>query len=121
MTPLTKRQLEIAELAASGLTNREIGRRLFLSPDTIKSHMQEILRRTNSASRSELGLKIAGQSTFLTTQQVVGMLGKARVEYADQSGVVFGSTEFYRREGAVMLLDKLIQQLGAPLRTREET
>lgn len=36
---LTDRELELLELAADGHTRVEIGRRVYLSPETVKSHM----------------------------------------------------------------------------------
>ncbi|MET0600575.1 MAG: LuxR C-terminal-related transcriptional regulator, partial [Baekduia sp.] len=60
---LSRRELEVMRLAASGLTNREIAERLVLSTRTIDMHMRNILAklrcrtRTEAARRaSELGL-----------------------------------------------------------------
>jgi hypothetical protein len=42
-------------MAAQGLTNREIGQRLFLSHRTIGSHLYKIFPKLGIASRFELG------------------------------------------------------------------
>jgi len=52
---LTAQELHIAEMAAQGLTNREIGQRLFLSHRTIGSHLYKIFPKLGIASRFELG------------------------------------------------------------------
>jgi DNA-binding CsgD family transcriptional regulator len=52
--PLTPQESEIAHLAASGLTNREIGERLFLSPRTIGAHLYRVFPKLGIASRSAL-------------------------------------------------------------------
>jgi LuxR family maltose regulon positive regulatory protein len=61
--PLSSRELEILQLIAQGLSNPEIGRRLFLAVDTIKGHNRRIFdklqvqRRTEAVARAhELGL-----------------------------------------------------------------
>ncbi len=61
--PLSRRELEILQLIAQGLTNREIGERLFLALDTVKGHNRRIFgklqvqRRTEAVVRAqELGL-----------------------------------------------------------------
>jgi DNA-binding CsgD family transcriptional regulator len=51
---LTPRELEIALHAAAGLTNREIGARLFLSPKTIELHLGRVYRKLGLRSRTEL-------------------------------------------------------------------
>ncbi|MEY9968809.1 DNA-binding CsgD family transcriptional regulator [Streptacidiphilus sp. MAP12-16] len=51
---LTPQELQIAQLAAGGLTNREIGQRLYLSHRTISSHLHRIFPKLGVASRSEL-------------------------------------------------------------------
>lgn len=61
--PLSQRELEILHLIADGLSNREIGERLFLALDTVKGHNRRIFgkldvqRRTEAIARArELGL-----------------------------------------------------------------
>jgi DNA-binding CsgD family transcriptional regulator len=52
---LTPQELQIAQLAASGLTNREIGQKLYLSHRTVGSHLYRIFPKLDISSRSELG------------------------------------------------------------------
>jgi DNA-binding NarL/FixJ family response regulator len=54
MPALTARQLEIAELVAEGLTNREIGDRLTISSNTVKYHLGEIYMALAVHSRAGL-------------------------------------------------------------------
>jgi LuxR family transcriptional regulator, maltose regulon positive regulatory protein len=61
--PLSQRELEILQLIAQGLSNREISEQLFLALDTVKGHNQKIFgklqvqRRTEAVARArELGL-----------------------------------------------------------------
>lgn len=51
---LTKRELEIAMLAASGLTSKDIAERLFLSVRTVDNHLQQVYMKLGVANRSEL-------------------------------------------------------------------
>ena len=51
---LTPHELQIAQLAADGLTNREIGQRLYLSHRTVSSHLYRIFPKLGVVSRSEL-------------------------------------------------------------------
>jgi DNA-binding NarL/FixJ family response regulator len=52
--PLTAREREIAELVASGRTNREIAEQLVLSPRTIEAHLRSIYGKLEVRSRVEL-------------------------------------------------------------------
>ncbi|MFC7714527.1 helix-turn-helix transcriptional regulator [Nonomuraea recticatena] len=52
---LSPRELQVAELAAAGLTNREIGKELFLSPKTVEKHLSAALRKLGLRSRAALG------------------------------------------------------------------
>jgi DNA-binding CsgD family transcriptional regulator len=52
---LTPQELQIAQMAAEGLTNREIGQRLYLSHRTISSHLHRIFPKLGVTSRSALG------------------------------------------------------------------
>ncbi len=51
---LTAQELQIAELAAAGLSNREIGERLFLSHRTIGSHLYRIFPKLEITARAQL-------------------------------------------------------------------
>jgi DNA-binding CsgD family transcriptional regulator len=51
---LTPQELQIARMAAEGLTNREIGQRLYLSHRTVGSHLYRIFPKLGVTSRSEL-------------------------------------------------------------------
>jgi DNA-binding NarL/FixJ family response regulator len=50
---LTERELTILELIAEGLTNREIGDRLYLSEKTVKHHVSDILGKLGVSRRIE--------------------------------------------------------------------
>ena len=51
---LSKRELEIAELVASGSTNKQIASALFLSERTVEAHLASVFRKTDVASRAQL-------------------------------------------------------------------
>ncbi|MGW2715335.1 response regulator transcription factor, partial [Streptomyces sp. NPDC001356] len=51
---LTAQEFEIATLAASGLTNKQIAERLFLSHRTIGAHLYQIYPKLNITSRTAL-------------------------------------------------------------------
>ena len=57
--PLTPQERQIAALAAQGLTNKELGARLFLSPKTIETHLTRIYRKLAVRSRTELAALLA--------------------------------------------------------------
>ena len=57
---LTATELRVAELAAAGITNREIARAAFMSEKTVEAHMSRIYRKLGIHSRAELGARIAG-------------------------------------------------------------
>lgn len=51
---LTPQELQIAQLAAEGLTNRDIGARLYLSPRTIGFHLHKIFPKLGVTARGQL-------------------------------------------------------------------
>lgn len=60
LAALTPREREILELIGEGLTNREIGKRLFLSEKTVKNHISRML--------AKLGVERRIQAAVLATQ-----------------------------------------------------
>ena len=55
---LTAQELQIAELAATGLSNRDIGQRLYLSHRTVESHLYRIFPKLGISSRAQLRLAL---------------------------------------------------------------
>ena len=53
---LTKRELEVVELVATGASNKDIATELQLSEETIKHHLSKIFDKTGQSSRVELAL-----------------------------------------------------------------
>jgi DNA-binding NarL/FixJ family response regulator len=51
--PLTPRELEILQLVASGSTNGEIARRLWVTEQTVKFHLRNIYRKLDVANRTQ--------------------------------------------------------------------
>ena len=57
---LTPQQLQIATLAAAGLTNKQIGERLYLSPRTVAAHLHQVLPKLGVTTRAALRDALAG-------------------------------------------------------------
>jgi DNA-binding NarL/FixJ family response regulator len=49
---LTEREVEVLQLLAFGYTNRDIGRRLYISPDTVKTHLEHIYQKLGANDRT---------------------------------------------------------------------
>ena len=59
---LTPAERKVAELVAQGLTNREIGERLFISRYTARTHVSHALAKLGLRSRVELAAEAAKRS-----------------------------------------------------------
>jgi DNA-binding NarL/FixJ family response regulator len=52
-TPLTSRELQVLRHVGMGLSNREIGKSLEISIETVKEHVQNILRKLDVNDRTQ--------------------------------------------------------------------
>ena len=55
---LTESEKLVADLAASGLTNRQVAARLFISPKTVEANLARVYRKLGIRSRAELGARL---------------------------------------------------------------
>jgi DNA-binding CsgD family transcriptional regulator len=62
---LTAQERQIAQLACAGLSNPEIGARLFLSPRTVEWHLRKVFGKLGIRSRHELPGALAGPAPEL--------------------------------------------------------
>ncbi|AHH19663.1 putative transcriptional regulator [Nocardia nova SH22a] len=60
-SPLTARELEVAELVAQGMTNREIAGRLVIAPRTADTHVRHILTKLDFGKRAQIAAWMAGR------------------------------------------------------------
>ena len=58
---LTRRERQVADLVADGLTNRAIAERLVISPRTVEGHVEHALTKLGFRSRSQLAAWVAAQ------------------------------------------------------------
>jgi len=69
---LTPQQRQIVRLASDGLTNAQIGDRLFLSPRTVSSHLYRSYPKLGVAGRHQLRDVIARASTLTPADEGAG-------------------------------------------------
>jgi DNA-binding NarL/FixJ family response regulator len=80
---VTERHIDIAQLVAEGLTNKQIAKHLNLSPETVKCHLQTIMKRTG-LRREQLWLLLANVEGSL--HNLGGLIGGMGI--GDRSSVV---------------------------------
>jgi two-component system NarL family response regulator len=68
---LTERELEVLTNASDGLTNRQIGRKLHISENTVKNHMRNILEKLHLHSRMEAVL-------YAVREELIDLEGDAK-------------------------------------------
>ena len=56
---LTERELQVVDLARSGLSNPEIGTQLFISSRTVEYHLHKVFSKLGIVSRAQLRVSVA--------------------------------------------------------------
>jgi DNA-binding CsgD family transcriptional regulator len=65
---LTPSERRVAELAATGMTNREVASAAFMSPKTVEANLARAYRKLGISSRAELGARMAEEQRRLQAQ-----------------------------------------------------
>lgn len=76
---LSPQELQIAEMAAAGLSNRKIGQMLFLSHRTVESHLYRIYRKLGLTSRVQLCAALPHTATPVQDRPHQGLAAKPNV------------------------------------------
>ena len=76
---LTKREEEVLELMSDGLRHNEIARRLFISPKTVATHVEHILRKLRVRSKTE-AVVVAYREEIIRPKVAHGRIGLERPE-----------------------------------------
>ena len=63
---MTRREFEVLTALAEHLTNKEIAERLFISPETVKTHVSNLFRKFD----------VSGRRHLLAAAKKAGLLGK---------------------------------------------
>ncbi len=111
---LTSTELRVAELAAAGLTNKEVAAQAFMSPKTVEANLARVYRKLGIHSRAELGARIGGQAAEAAPRQHAHTRGLTTLLFTD----LVASTEKARALGDAAwsaLLDEHNKALRAEL------
>jgi DNA-binding NarL/FixJ family response regulator len=71
---MTKREKQVIELIADGMTNKEIGQKLHLSPYTVKSHVHNILEKMALHTRVQIAKYAHTSKEFKDTADSVSLI-----------------------------------------------
>jgi DNA-binding NarL/FixJ family response regulator len=61
-TPLAAREADVARLIADGLTNKQIGARLFISERTVETHVRNVLHKLGFTTRAQIAAWIVSDN-----------------------------------------------------------
>jgi two-component system NarL family response regulator len=74
---MTKRERQVIELVSDGLTNKEIGQKLHLSPYTVKSHVHNILEKLAMHNRIEIAAYAHTDKGFKDLQDSISLMDES--------------------------------------------
>jgi DNA-binding NarL/FixJ family response regulator len=69
MRPLTRREQQVLELIAKGLSNKEIALKLFISDQTVKNHVSTILYKLGVKNRAQAAATFTRPPLFKRIQR----------------------------------------------------
>ena len=67
--PLSRRELEVLRLVAEGKTNQQVARQLFISTETVRTHVSNILTKLNTPNRSAAAARYAEMRPLLDLER----------------------------------------------------
>ncbi len=79
---LTAQEARVARLARDGLSNPQIGARLFISPRTVQYHLRQVFTKLAISSRSQLDRVLPGDPSSSTSPAVQQATPSARGQAA---------------------------------------
>ena len=82
---LTAREVEVLRLLARGLSNKEIGKLLVISPKTVGNHVEHIYSKIDASTRAAASL-FAMQHGLLPEQQTAPADGAGKMGQTPQAG-----------------------------------
>jgi DNA-binding CsgD family transcriptional regulator len=89
---LSERELGILKLVATGASNKEIARKLFISSNTVKVHLRNIFTKIGVASRTEAAM-YAVRTGLIETEKVEILTQDAALQNLDDFGLPVDSTQ----------------------------
>jgi len=102
---LSRREREVAALVAEGLTDREIGKRLFISQRTVESHVQHVRDKLGFERRTQIA------SWYVAQQQVAaGPAGGPTEPVQPPHNLPLQVTTFIGRERDLLLAGRLLRR-----------
>ncbi|MCP9928820.1 response regulator transcription factor [Cyanobium sp. CH-040] len=82
---LTERELEVLEGLMLGLTDRRIGERLFVTPETVKTHVKHIFQKLAVENRTQAAVKGLAAGLISLEGAMAGRLGDGAPPQAQQA------------------------------------
>lgn len=104
---LTEREVEIVSLIAEGLTNKAIGNKLFLSENTVKSHIHRVFAKLGCVSRADCVMIAINRKYISSEGETVGEEDRLTLSaLADAKAHLMKATRILDRISLGVMLDE---------------